>query len=71
MDGLLPFQLQWLIMQATTSLLTASSLQAREPQENTVSQSNSSTAPEYFVTVTNDGDFALGCQTFHPVGWNQ
>lgn len=58
-------------MQATSSLLTASSQLARVPQANTSSQSNSSTAPEYFVTVTKDGEFALGCQTFHPVGWNQ
>ena len=32
--------------------------------------STSSTA-EYFVTITDNGEFALECETFYPMGWNQ
>ena len=36
-----------------------------------VNTTRSNTAPEYFVTITEDGNFAVGCQTFYPMGWNQ
>ncbi|DBA99225.1 hypothetical protein WJX82_007713 [Trebouxia sp. C0006] len=48
-----------LCQQATSSLLTANTLSA------------AASAPEYFVTITEDGNFAVGCQTFYPMGWNQ
>lgn len=38
-----------------------------------ISSSNVSTSStaEYFVTVTDSGEFALECETFYPMGWNQ
>ena len=33
--------------------------------------SSTSQTEEYYVTITDDGNFALGCETFYPMGWNQ
>ena len=32
---------------------------------------NSSNTTEHFVTITDNGDFAVGCEVFYPFGWNQ
>jgi len=59
-------------LQATSSLLTANTLSAAAPAILAfVNTTSSNTAPEYFVTITEDGNFAVGCQTFYPMGWNQ
>ncbi|DBA95832.1 TPA: hypothetical protein ACH3X1_001379 [Trebouxia sp. C0004] len=61
-----------LCQQAASSLLTANTLSAAASAPlAVVNTSRSNTAPEYFVTITEDGNFAVGCQTFYPMGWNQ
>ena len=56
-------QLAHTYLQALTSGITAAN------DSYTSNPSNASS--EHFVTITDNGDFALGCNTFYPMGWNQ
>ena len=74
-----------MLMQALSPAITAATTQSSSANATSTEQSYTANATsteqlrngsaahtqEYFVTITDDGEFAVGCQTFHPVGWNQ